>query len=98
MNPNILKKIIDRVALNKWRNKMKKCGKEYESLFYINCYNILRTVNCHSTLYFSYFYRAIGDQDEDCKVIYHADRSICALCGHIIFKYHVVCKLPKNYW
>jgi len=47
INYNIFKKIIDRVAINRWINKVKKINKEYKKIYnYDDYFNILYGIKC----------------------------------------------------
>jgi len=97
INKNIMKKIMDKMALNKWKNKVKDINGEYYHYFKWAGYLSLNNHNyrCAGS-YPLYGHRIylIGSTIWNCNI------RICSQCG----KYHpsvignaVVNKLPKKY-
>jgi len=98
VNKNIMKKIMDNVALNEWKNKVKKINGEYYRI-YIYLFDNLRLNienSCNhviSSHYDLYHFKYRPDNQ-----IFHHNICKCILCNGIYIKtIHDVYILPKNY-
>jgi len=98
INKNIMKIIMDKMALNQWKNKVKKINGEYYRIYEydLNCLYINSKNMCiHSND--SYYYLYQYDDRSDNK-IFHNKIKKCIKCNGMYNEItYNVCKLPKNY-
>jgi len=98
INKNIMKKIMDKMALNKWKNKVKKINGEYNHYFEWNGYLSLNSNNFHQNRnYIVYSYR----ENEGPGSIWNCKIRKCSYCDKYhpsVFGYSLECQFPEKYF
>jgi len=102
INKNIMKIIVDKMALNKWKNKIKNINAEYYYIYEEFCDNLYININNECKCFGEFnddipFYQ-FREYDLD-DVICHYTIVKCNVCNKIDVKtINDICVLSKNYF
>ena len=83
INYNILGKLIDKVALNKWKNRVERINQEYHSLFVLDEHDIICTYDedlCSNCSHDSYCMNGYSVYNYRDNFIGHVNKQIWSQC------------------
>jgi len=90
INYNIRKIIIDKVAINKWKNKVKNINQEYMNVYYIDNYDNFMAIIDEIKSRYVWIY-------ENRKYVYPKSLSIDKRTGYVIFPSQDTVSISKRY-